>query len=56
MPEEDGAIDRKGWSDAYTTYFNTTSQPHKPARTTIAVSSLPRPSWKIEVDVIAVAP
>jgi enamine deaminase RidA (YjgF/YER057c/UK114 family) len=56
VPEADGSVDRTGWGEAYTTYFNNKDQPHKPARTTIAVHSLPRPDWKIEIDVIAAAP
>lgn len=54
VPEADGSVDRQGWADAYTQYFNNPKQPHKPARTTIAVLSLPRPDLKIEIDVIAV--
>ncbi len=56
VPEADGNIDRAGWTEAYQTYFNRPDQPHKPARTTIAVQSLPRPGGKIEVEVIAAAP
>jgi len=56
VPDADGSFDRKGWGEAYTTCFNNPGQPHKPARTTITVHSLPRPNWKIEIDVIAVAP
>ena len=56
VPEADGNFDRKGWGDAYGTYFGTAEQPQKPARTTIAVHSLPRPNWKIEIDVIAAQP
>jgi enamine deaminase RidA (YjgF/YER057c/UK114 family) len=52
-PESDGSLDRGGWSEAYHTCFNNPQQPHKPARTTIAVHSLPKPEWKIEIDVIA---
>jgi enamine deaminase RidA (YjgF/YER057c/UK114 family) len=54
VPEADGSVDRQGWAEAYTRYFNNPQQPHKPARTTIAVKSLPRPDLKIEIDVIAV--
>jgi enamine deaminase RidA (YjgF/YER057c/UK114 family) len=54
VPEADGSIDRQGWTEAYSQYFNHPQQPHKPARTTIAVQSLPRPDLKIELDVIAV--
>jgi enamine deaminase RidA (YjgF/YER057c/UK114 family) len=55
-PEADGSLDRTGWGEAYTTFFNNAAQPQKPARTTIAVHSLPRPNWKIEIDVIAAKP
>lgn len=54
VPEADGSVDRAGWTEAYTQYFNNPAQPHKPARTTIPVLSLPRPDLKIEIDVIAV--
>jgi enamine deaminase RidA (YjgF/YER057c/UK114 family) len=56
VPEKDGTVDRAGWAAAYSQYFNNPAQPHKPARTTIAVQSLPRPDLKIEIDVVAVAP
>jgi enamine deaminase RidA (YjgF/YER057c/UK114 family) len=55
-PEADGSLDRTGWGEAYTTFFNNAAQPQKPARTTIAVHSLPRPNWKIEIDVIEAKP
>jgi enamine deaminase RidA (YjgF/YER057c/UK114 family) len=54
VPEADGSVDRQGWTQAYSQYFNNPQQPHKPARTTIAVLSLPRPDLKIEIDVVAV--
>lgn len=53
VPEADGSFDRKGWGEAYNRYFNNPQNPHKPARTTIAVKSLPRQGAKIELDVIA---
>jgi enamine deaminase RidA (YjgF/YER057c/UK114 family) len=56
VPEADGSFDRKGWGEAYGTFFGTAEQPQKPARTTIPVHSLPRPNWKIEIDVIAAQP
>lgn len=55
VPEADGNFDRKGWGDAYGAFFGTAEQPQKPARTTIAVHSLPR-NAKIEIDVIAAMP
>jgi enamine deaminase RidA (YjgF/YER057c/UK114 family) len=53
--DAEGSFDRKGWGDAYGTYFGTADQPQKPARTTIPVHSLPR-NAKIEIDVIAAQP
>lgn len=55
-PGADGAVDRKGWGEAYTTYFNNPTNPHKPARTTIAVLDLPKPEALIEIDAIVAAP
>lgn len=52
-PEADGTFDRKGWGEAYNQYFNNPQNPHKPARTTISIKSLPRVGAKIELDVIA---
>jgi enamine deaminase RidA (YjgF/YER057c/UK114 family) len=49
-------MDSAGWGEAYGKYFNNPANPHKPARTTIAVYSLPKPEWKVEIDVIAAAP
>jgi enamine deaminase RidA (YjgF/YER057c/UK114 family) len=54
--DAEGHFDRKGWGEAYGTYFNTPTQTQKPARTTIPVHSLPRPEWNIEIDVIAAVP
>jgi enamine deaminase RidA (YjgF/YER057c/UK114 family) len=56
VPGTGGAIDWAGWTAAYQTYFNNPQQPHKPARTTLAVDALPDPSAKIEIDLIAAAP
>jgi enamine deaminase RidA (YjgF/YER057c/UK114 family) len=56
VPSADGNFDHAGWSAAYGQYFNNPMQPHKPARTTIPVTSLPSPEWNIVIDVVAVAP
>jgi enamine deaminase RidA (YjgF/YER057c/UK114 family) len=53
VPEQDGNIDRAGWSAAYGRFFGNAQQPNKPARTTIAVQSLPQPGYRIEIDVVA---
>jgi len=55
VPGADGTFDRNAWTAAYTQFFNNKEQPHKPARTTIQVKSLPNPDSLIEVDAIAVA-
>ena len=54
VPGADGTFDRAAWTEAYTKYFNNKEQPHKPARTTIQVKSLPRPESLIEIDAVAV--
>jgi len=56
VPGADGSVDRDGWNAAYTTFFNNPGQPHKPARVTIPVSSLPKSDSKIAIDLIAVVP
>jgi enamine deaminase RidA (YjgF/YER057c/UK114 family) len=56
VPSTDGKFDLMGWQQAYATFFNTPQQPHKSARTTIAVQALPNPAWKIAMDAIAVVP
>lgn len=56
VPSADGKFDLAGWQEAYATFFNTPAQPHKSARTTIAVRALPNPAWKIAIDAIAVVP
>ena len=56
VPSTDGKFDLAGWQNAYATFFNTPQQPHRSARTTIAVQALPNPAWKIAIDAIAVVP
>jgi enamine deaminase RidA (YjgF/YER057c/UK114 family) len=56
VPSTDGKFDLAGWQNAYATFFNTPQQPHKSARTTIAVQALSNPAWKIAIDAIAVVP
>ncbi len=56
VPDANGKVDREAWAAAYNQYFNNPAQPHKPARTTVAAYSLPRPQYQIEIDVIALAP
>ena len=56
VPSADGKFDLAGWQEAYATFFNTPVQPHKSARTTIAIQALPNPAWKISIDAVAVVP
>ena len=56
VPTPDEDFDLNGWQEAYATFFNNPGQPHKSARTTIQVHSLPNADWKIAVDVVAVVP
>ncbi len=56
VPSTDGKFDLAGWQEAYATFFNTPQQPHKSARTTIAIQALPNPAWKIAIDAVAVVP
>jgi enamine deaminase RidA (YjgF/YER057c/UK114 family) len=56
VPNADGSVDRAGWNEAYSTFFNLPSQPNKPGRVTIPVLSLPRSESKIAIDVVAVVP
>lgn len=56
VPTTDEGFDLTGWQEAYATFFNNPGQPHKSARTTIQVHSLPNFDWKIAIDVVAVVP
>ena len=56
VPSTDGKFDLAGWQEAYATFFNTSQQPHKSARTTITIQALPNPAWKIAIDAVAVVP
>jgi len=56
VPRADGTVDRDGWNAAYTVFFNNPKQPHKPARVTIPVYSLPEANASIAIDLIAARP
>jgi enamine deaminase RidA (YjgF/YER057c/UK114 family) len=49
-------VDYKGWFDAYAESFGTVANPTKPARSTVAVSSLVSPDWLIEIEAFAAYP
>lgn len=56
VPNADGTVDRNGWNEAYSTFFNNPAQPNKPGRVTIPVSSVPKADSKIAIDIVAVVP
>jgi enamine deaminase RidA (YjgF/YER057c/UK114 family) len=56
VPAPDGSVDRDGWNQAYSSFFNNPAQPNKPGRVTIPVTSLPKEGAKIAIDVIASLP
>lgn len=49
-------LDMAGWNKAFGEFFGTTTNPHKPARTTIGISRLFHPDYKAEVEFIAAIP
>lgn len=55
-PARDGRMDSAGFMEAYGQYFSTSSQPNRPARTTVQIAALGRPGMLVEIDVIAVRP
>lgn len=48
--------DFDGWNRAFTEFFGTPDNPHKPARTTVGISRLFISQYKIEVEFVAVFP
>jgi enamine deaminase RidA (YjgF/YER057c/UK114 family) len=56
VPESGGAVDSRGWNEAYGQFFNTAENPVKPARSTVAVAALVVPAWLVEIEAFAVYP
>ncbi|MDQ8185882.1 Rid family hydrolase [Pelagicoccus sp. SDUM812002] len=48
--------DFDGWNRAFEQFFGTTTNPHKPARTTVGISRLFHSDYRVEVEFIAVFP
>lgn len=48
--------DFDGWNRAFTQFFGTVSNPHKPARTTVGISRLFHSDYRVEVEFVAVFP
>ena len=53
-PAMGNKMDFPGMMAAYTTFFGTTEQPNKPARSTVQVAGLVAPGALVEIEVIAV--
>lgn len=49
-------LDMAGWNKAFSEFFGTATNPHKPARTTIGISRLFHPDYKAEVEFVAAIP
>lgn len=54
--EKGGTIDSQGWNEAYGQFFNTATNPVKPARSTVGVVALVNAAWLVEVEAFAVFP
>lgn len=48
--------DFDGWNRAFTQFFGTKTNPHKPARTTVGISRLFHSDYRVEVEFVAVFP
>ena len=54
--DDESPPDFDGWNRAFVEYFGTPHTPHKPARTSIGISRLFLPAYRIEVEFVAVFP
>mgnify|MGYP006273705657 CR=1 FL=1 len=52
-PENDGRMDFAGFMRGYTQFFGTDAQPNLPSRSAIQIAGLARPSWYVEIEVVA---
>jgi enamine deaminase RidA (YjgF/YER057c/UK114 family) len=55
-PPGEARMDFAGMMTAYRGFFGTQAQPHRPARSTMAVAGLVDPGWLVEIEVTAAAP
>jgi enamine deaminase RidA (YjgF/YER057c/UK114 family) len=55
-PLDEGNVDFAGWNRAYSNFFNTPSNPHKPTRTTMAAPGFNVSNMLIEIEVYAAFP
>ena len=52
-PRTGGKMDREGMNKVFTTFFGSAEQPNKPARSTVQVAGLGRPTTLVEIEGIA---
>jgi enamine deaminase RidA (YjgF/YER057c/UK114 family) len=52
-PENNGRMDFAGFMRGYTQFFGTVEQPNLPSRSAFQIAGLARPSWYIEIEVVA---
>ncbi|MET0238651.1 MAG: Rid family hydrolase [Sphingobium sp.] len=53
-PAKEGKMDAPAMNEVFKTFFGTTEQPNKPARSTVQVAALGRPWVLVEIEGIAV--
>lgn len=52
-PEMDNKMDFAGFMRGYTQFFGTEAQPNLPSRSAIQIAGLARPTWLVEIEVVA---
>lgn len=53
VPELEGRMDFAGFMRGYTQFFGTETQPNLPSRSAFQIAGLARPSWYVEIEVVA---
>lgn len=53
VPERDGRMDAPAMNEVFKTFFGTAEQPNKPARSTVQVAALGRPTTLVEIEAVA---
>lgn len=53
VPENGGKMDAAGMNEVFKTFFGSPDQPNRPARSTVQVAALGRPTTLVEIEAIA---
>ena len=53
VPDKGGRMDSPAMNEVFKTFFGTAEQPNKPARSTVQVAALGRPTTLVEIEAIA---